>query len=183
MSIKKEKNKKSNINFDFKNQIVILTILSLLLGLVIGYILFDKSNSNILYLIFPILIIFSTWMLLSKEVKNLLVKKDTEKLRKTYLSFFENFYIFSSLNNSYESGFSTAVSNLESSELKNQLLDFLENDSNEQKLPFQKDILVRQDEIIEQCTRLYFSKEEFNKYDTEKLKSLLTQARKEKVFF
>lgn len=169
---------KPNIkNNNSNNKFIILTILSFSIITIIGVILFRKSNSNILFLILPISIVFEIWMLLSKKVKDLLLKKDNEKTTELYLNFFESFYYYSSLENSYHLGFIKAINDLETSEIKNKLIEFLEDETKGKNLPFKNDILPRQDEIFEQCQRLFYSKEEFNKSDSEKLKKLINQAK------
>ncbi len=176
----KFKTKKGNFKIkddNSKNKFIILSVLSFSFATIIGIILFKKSNSDILCLIIPIFIVFDIWMLLSNKIKDLLLKQDNEKLAKQYLMFFEFFYYYSSLENSYYLGFKEAINSLETSEIKNKLIEFIEDDTKKSSLPFKNDILPRQDEIIEQCQRLFYSKEEFNKNDSEKLKKLIFEAK------
>lgn len=175
----KAKEKKKKINpIKYSNDILYVTVLSLAAGILLGYILYRKTYNNILYLIYPPLCVFSSWMLISDQVKEVIWEEKKAKTKEEYLEFFENFFYFSSFENSYSEGFKKSFENLKPSQLKDRIQDYLDNPSSETPLPFEPSILKRQDEIIEQVTRLYESGEDFRLKDCENLIYLLKVARK-----
>lgn len=161
------------------NQIYLFCILSVSLGFLFGFVLFRKTDGNIIFLLYPPLCIFISWMLVFEEIKDGVNKQNRLKTKEIYLNFFENFYYLSAYENSYKEGLIKAVSSLPSCSLKEKLTDFIGSSEGQEALPFEADVLLREEEIIEQFSILYYSKEEFSKEDTKTFHSLLKDARKE----
>lgn len=155
----------------------LIQILSISISLIIGYFFFRRTDNNFLYFLYPVGIVFLSFMLLWDEAKEYARQEKISETKTQYLSFFEDFYFFSALENSYSLGFQNAFEQLKPSKLKDNLKEYLEEDNQEHALPFESNILPRQEEIVDQCSRLYHSGEDFSKEDCQKIFRLLQQAR------
>lgn len=176
MSAEKKKKHHREIRI---NQVYLLCILSVSVGLLIGYVLFHRTDGNLLWLLYPPLCIFIAWMLVLDQAKDCIQKQNRLKTKEIYLTFFEDFYYLSAFENSYQEGLVKAVDSLPSCTLKEKMTDFLSVSQGQGVFPFEPDMLFRQEEIIEQFSILYYSKEEFSKEDTQTYHTLLEEARKD----
>ncbi len=160
-----------------RKEFLVILILSISLSIIIGYYLFRKTDNNFLYFLYPVIIVFLSIMLISDEANEILKREKLYQTKVQYLCFFEDFYLFSAIENSYQLGFQKAYEQLKPSKLKKQLTEFLDENEEKLNLSFEENVLPRQDEIVEQCYRLYRSKECFTKEDCQKISRLLQQAR------
>lgn len=122
-----------------------------------------------LYLLCKVMLIFVISMIIGITTSSLFHDDNYEieyKKRKHeipfYLSFINNFYLYSSLLSSYKQGFIESVNSLGSSHLKDDLTDYLEQGN---ELPFTLTNSRRENHLKDVIARLYYTDEEINDND------------------
>lgn len=138
----------------------VLFYVPLLISFVFAYFVYSKSNQLIISALIPISV-FSISLLFKKE------KHEETKGLKDVLLFYSRFLYFSSLEEDYHLGFTSAINSLPICELKDRLTDFQENESNE--LPL--NITKKQSEfaLISFINVLLHSEEEYSPSATSEL--------------
>lgn len=109
----------------------VLFYVPLLISFVFAYFVYSKSNQLIISALIPISV-FSISLLFKKE------KREEAKGLKDVLLFYSRFLYFSSLEEDYHLGFTSAIDSLPICELKDKLTDYQENESNELPLTVTK---------------------------------------------
>ena len=142
----------------------------LLISFVFAYFVYSKSNQLIISALIPISV-FSISLLFKKE------KHEETKGLKDVLLFYSRFLYFSSLEEDYHLGFTSAINSLPICELKDRLTDFQENESNE--LPL--NITKKQSEfaLISFINVLLHSEEEYSPSATSELERKISLFKKD----
>lgn len=107
----------------------------LLLSLVLGFLLYALKEDLSLFAL-PLLVGTGIYLLTSEEYLSQKERKKKKGEREIYLSFYRNYYLFSSMSSSYSEGFEKAYELLPLSHLKDDLTDAKEADAFE--LPLKK---------------------------------------------
>lgn len=100
----------------------------LLLSLVLGFLLYALKEDLSLFAL-PLLVGTGIYLLTSEEYLSQKERKKKKGEREIYLSFYRNYYLFSSMFSSYSEGFEKAYELLPLSHLKDDLTDAKEADA------------------------------------------------------
>ena len=109
----------------------ILFYVPLLISFIIAYFVYSESNQLVISALIPISV-FSISLLFKKE------QHQEVKGLKDVLLFYSRFLYFSSLEEDYHLGFSSAINSMPICELKDKLNDYQDNESNELPLNITK---------------------------------------------
>ncbi len=155
---KKKTNEKKKIDIQ-----EILFYLPLLFSLVLCYFIYSKSDQILPCILFP-LSAFSLSLLFRKE------KKEKEKGLDDAILFYHRFLYFSSLEEDYSLGFSSAIHSLPISDLKDKLLDYQEQEVKENEIPLTVNKKQSEFALISFISLLLHNEEEYSTSTTSELK-------------
>lgn len=157
---KKKKTTKEKKKIDIQE---ILFYLPLLFSLVLCYFIYSKSEQILPCILYPLSALCLS-LLFKKE------KQEKEKGLDDAILFYHRFLYFSALEEDYTIGFSSAISSLPISDLKDKLLDYQEQEVKENEIPLTVNKKQSEFALISFISLLLHNQEEYSSSTTTELK-------------
>lgn len=145
--------KKKNSSGEVDTYFLLLLVFSLLLSVTASYL-----TKKLFLFVAGMLLGLAFYVITSPEVKEERIEKKKRKEKEFYVSFYENYYLYSVLLDSYREGLKKAYDLLPISHLKDDLTDHFENKS--QGLPLRYTGTRREARLIDFLNREEKSEEE-----------------------
>ena len=155
-------------SFQKKESNVIIAIF--ILSAILGIILFITTRKVILFAL-CMAIGITLYFLCSDRISEIDNNRKIRQDLNLHYSFLENFYLFSSLNNSYWQGFKCAYESLKLSHMKDRITDYLDNPNS--PLDIHLTNSRTENQLIDMLVRFLHSEEETKDSDLEQYHELL----------
>lgn len=147
-----------------------------IIAVLLGIFLYIITNKIILFVL-SMAFCLTSYMIFSSEIENENQKKNKNLEILLNIEFFENFYLYSSLNNSYWEGFKCAFDNLKLSHLKDKLQDYLDNPDSTLEIQCSNSRI--ENLLLDMLIKFLHSNEETNENDLNQFHLLLLSYKKE----
>jgi hypothetical protein len=156
-----------------ESQQTLWPVIGVVFGIFVGFVSYRRTDS-LLPLIFAPFVFLVLALLLSPDAFQ---KKDTKLVKEkkqTYLNFYRNFLIYACLENSYRDGLRATVGQMEISDLKDSLSQYLEKEDFNLPLPLAFTNSRLENNLVDALTKLIRSEEDYDRQDLESLSYALT---------
>lgn len=157
---KKKKTTKEKKKIDIQEM---LFYLPLLFSLILCYFIYSKSEQILPCILYPLSALCLS-LLFKKE------KQEKEKGLDDAILFYHRFLYFSALEEDYTLGFTSAISSLPISDLKDKLLDYQEQEVKENEIPLTVNKKQSEFALISFISLLLHNQEEYSSSTTTELK-------------